>query len=70
MADQPFTEGDRVRVRPEFDDLARVLGRPTRPGTVIAVYHDAVVVAEDDEDGLAGGGSSAPYLPHELERIP
>lgn len=51
-----FVEGDRVRVKPEYDDPARILGIPTRPGTVVSVYPDVVIVAEDDPSGVEGGG--------------
>lgn len=67
-----FKVGDRVKVRPEFDELAKIpiFGRSTRPGTVDQVFEDGiVVVAEDDENGVEGGGSAAPYEPHELELL-
>lgn len=59
-----FKIGDRVRVKPEHDELLHILGRPTKPGTVTEVYDDddCVIVAED-------GSTSAPYRPDELERI-
>lgn len=61
-----FEVGDRVRVKPEYDEVARVLGpfgHPgTRPGTVIEKYGDTLIVAEDDS-------TSAPYREYELEHV-
>lgn len=58
--------GDRVQVRPGYDDTLRVLGMRTAPGTVSAIYEEpdgpCIVVDLDDGQGV-------PYFPHELVRV-
>jgi hypothetical protein len=70
-----FKVGDRVAVKPEYDELRKLAhiipGSRTQPGVVVSIFEDdnygpTYVVAEDSEDG-PGGGSSAPYVEHELE---
>ena len=39
-----------MRVKPEHDELLKILGRPTRPGTVIEVDGDTIIVGEDGEE--------------------
>lgn len=61
-----FAIGDRVKVKPEYDELAKVLGpfgHPgTQPGTVLEVHGETIIVGED-------GSTAAPYKEHELELI-
>lgn len=65
-----FKVGDRVRVKPEYDEVARVLGpfgHPgTRPGEIVDISYGSefgeeyYLVAEDES-------TTAPYKEHELE---
>jgi len=52
--------GDRVQVKPEYDDTLRVLAVRTRPGTVSAIYEDDIIVVDLDS------GQGVPYHSHEL----
>lgn len=66
-----FKVGERVKVKPEFDELLKLLGKPTNPGTVISLSESdsSVAIVAEDEDGIEAGGSSAPYSMHELELL-
>jgi hypothetical protein len=61
-----FAVGDRVQVRPEYDETLRVLEMRTGPGVIDAIHGagiDVLIVVNLDE------GQSVPYKPHELTRI-
>ncbi len=68
-----FHVGDRVSVKPEHDEVLRVLGKPTGPGTITDIMGVSIIVAEDGEaeQGVweEGGGTSAPYDPEHLVLI-
>jgi hypothetical protein len=57
-----FKVGDRVAVREAYDEAFAILGMRAKPGTVVAVHGESIIVAED-------GGTSAPYQAHELEHV-
>ena len=65
-----FKIGDRVEVKPEYDELRKmpIPGYRTQPGVVTAIHGGSIVMAEDNEDG-PGGGSSAPYKAFELRLV-
>ena len=64
--DAPPAPGDRVQVRPEYDETLKLFGKRTSPGTVTAIHDGDVgmtLTVELDE------GQSVPYPPHELDRL-
>lgn len=65
----PFSEGDRVQVKPEHDETLQFLGVRTNPGTVLHVDDEYVLVGLDDEHGVEAGGQSVPYPATELTWI-
>ena len=60
----PFKEGDRVQVKPQYDETLRLMNLRTTPGTIDTIYeeHGTAVVNLDSGQGV-------PYAFHELERV-
>jgi len=61
--------GDRVQVRPEWDETLQLLSQRTRPGTVDEVDESPVAHVPSTALVVLDDGQAVPYLVNQLQRL-